>query len=72
MDRARSSGVSREIVLSQIEDLASIKRGYALGAHSFLSKPLKAADMRELVQTFPGYWSIDGKAAKAQPLKVNS
>ena len=58
------------IVLSQIEDLMSIKRGYALGAHSFLTKPLKGADVRELIRTFPGYWSIDGKAAKARPINV--
>jgi two-component system response regulator len=46
------------IVLSQIDDLRSIKRGYALGAHSFLSKPLKQSDLSELIQAFPGYWSF--------------
>jgi DNA-binding response OmpR family regulator len=47
---------SLKIVITTAEDLASIKRAYALGAASFLSKPVEAKGLLEVVEAFPGPW----------------
>ena len=52
---------SLKIVLSQLDDTRSIKEAYALGANSFLAKPLKQTELADLIVTFPGYWLIAGK-----------
>jgi CheY-like chemotaxis protein len=52
---------SLKIVLSQLDDTRSIKEAYALGANSFLTKPLKQSELADLIVTFPGYWLIAGK-----------
>lgn len=44
------------IVVSGLDDLASIRRAYALGADSFLTKPCTAADLENIMRTFPEYW----------------
>ena len=46
------------IVLSQMEDLDSIRRAYSMGAHSFLSKPATHADVKELIKGFPDHWLL--------------
>ena len=46
------------VVLSGIEDTAIIRRAYALGAHSFLTKPIHAEELQELIRTYPEYWLI--------------
>ena len=45
------------IVLSVSDDMRSIRRAYELGANSFLAKPLKVADVENLIQRFPQYWT---------------
>jgi len=44
------------VVVSGLDDLASIRRAYALGADSFLTKPCQRLDVENLIQWFPGYW----------------
>jgi CheY-like chemotaxis protein len=44
------------IALSNVEDLASIRRAYGLGAHSFLSKPCQAADLENVICSFSTLW----------------
>jgi len=44
------------IVVSGLGDLASIRRAYALGANSFLTKPCSVLDLQNLMEWFPGYW----------------
>ncbi len=44
------------VAVSGLDDLASIRRAYTLGADSFLAKPCRAADLENLIQWFPGYW----------------
>src|SRR4051812_17011660 len=46
------------VVLSQYSDLQSIKRAYAGGAHSFLSKAAGQQEIEELVKSFPEYWLL--------------
>jgi CheY-like chemotaxis protein len=51
------------VVVSGLDDLASIRRAYALGADSFLAKPSSALDVENLIQWFPGYWTRSAKPA---------
>src|SRR5213594_2211978 len=41
------------VVLSQIEDTASLKQAYARGANSFLSKPLGQLELNHLIVAYP-------------------
>ena len=47
-----------KIVLSNIEDIHSIKHAYALGAQSFLTKPINQSELGNLVGAFPAYWLL--------------
>jgi CheY-like chemotaxis protein len=47
-----------KLVLSHIEDIHSIKKAYALGAQSFLSKPINQSELRDLIVAFPKYWLL--------------
>lgn len=49
-------GKTLRVVLSQLEDLVSIRSAYALGANTFLVKPLSHAELMGLVQGYPGHW----------------
>ncbi len=44
------------IVLSEDVRADSIRRAYDLGANSFLTKPLRSRDVRNLIQHFAGHW----------------
>src|SRR5260370_39873134 len=52
------------VVLSQIDDNRSLQRAYTLGAHSFVIKPAGEADLRGLIEAFPGYWTFSGRAGR--------
>ena len=52
------------IVFSHLDDTNSIKRAYRSGAHSFLTKPVRQAELSELITAFPGYWSLLGNLEK--------
>jgi len=45
-------------VLSHIADTQGIKKSYAFGAQSFLSKPITQFELRELVTAFPTHWLL--------------
>jgi len=53
------------VILSGHGDVRDIKRGYELGARSFLSKPCRADDIRNLVRAYSTYWELDGAPAAA-------
>jgi CheY-like chemotaxis protein len=44
------------VVLSGYQELESVNRAYALGAHSFLVKPCNVEDIANLMKTYKGYW----------------
>jgi two-component system response regulator len=46
------------IVLSQLEDIPSIKKAYAFGANSFLTKPARQEDLDELIRVYPAHWML--------------
>jgi len=48
------------IILSGHGELGDIKRGYELGARSFLIKPCHAEDIRNLVRAYSTYWELEG------------
>ena len=47
-----------KVVFSDLQSTEEIKRAYAAGAQSFLAKPVRAEDLRELIITFPDYWLL--------------
>jgi len=55
------------IVFSTLDDIATIKGAYARGAHSFLTKPVLNAELANLVEAFPGHWSISGSTPQRGP-----
>jgi CheY-like chemotaxis protein len=46
------------IVLSRVDEMKNINRAYALGAHSFLTKPGESAELEQLIRSFKDYWLI--------------
>jgi len=57
------------IVLSQLDDTCSIKQAYALGANTFLAKPMKESELSDLIITFPGHWVVAGNPAHRDPAR---
>lgn len=53
------------IILSGHGDLQDIKRGYELGARSFLVKPCRSEDIRNLVRAYSTYWQMDGASSSS-------
>ena len=45
------------IVLTGIGRLQDINRAYKMGANSFLTKPIKEEDLRNLAAAFAAYWT---------------
>jgi len=56
LDQREFFASSLRVVLSQLDDIPSVRRAYELGANSFLIKPAKQEDLDELIKVFPGYW----------------
>ena len=44
------------VVLSNLDMVWDIKKAYALGAHTFLRKPLRAPDVLHLQTSFEKFW----------------
>lgn len=45
------------VVLSQFGDVSQVQRAYALGANSFLNKPLSREDLANLIRHYAPYWT---------------
>src|SRR4051812_16513294 len=58
------------IVLSHCNDVESVRKAYALGAHSFLSKPPTREEIEELIRTFPNGWIIARQPGEGMKDKV--
>jgi len=54
------------VVLSQLEDLESIKSAYAYGANTFLVKPLSHLELMGLIRGYPDHWIFTTPAAQTQ------
>ena len=46
------------VALTRLEEVRKISRAYALGANSFLTKPVNASELQELIDIFGGYWLV--------------
>jgi CheY-like chemotaxis protein len=44
------------VVLSQFGQTKEVTKAYAMGAHTFLNKPLRPEDIVNLTRHFGGYW----------------
>jgi len=53
------------IILSGHGALGDIKKGYDLGARSFLVKPCRLDDIQDLVRAYSPYWQLDGPTKSA-------
>ena len=53
--------------ISGVDDLASIRRAYTMGAASFLPKPPKALDLENLMISFPTGWVLSSATSAPQP-----
>ena len=51
-------------VLTGTGKIDDIAQAYRLGANSFLTKPCRAEDIRNLAQSFPAYWTHEPQRRK--------
>ena len=51
------------IVISSIDGMENIRRAYALGADSFIVKPVNQLDIKELIRSFPERWELGDDSA---------
>lgn len=47
------------VILSGYAELENIKRGYELGARSFLPKPCRREDIQNLIRAYSTYWQME-------------
>jgi CheY-like chemotaxis protein len=47
-----------KVVVSDLTNMQDIRTAYGMGAQSFLNKPVNLEDLRELIATYPEYWSL--------------
>jgi len=50
------------IVLSVVGDTVSVRKAYAVGANSFLTKPILQDDIDGLIKSFPRHWLLSDAA----------
>lgn len=56
------------VAMSNFDSVKTINEAYAAGATTFLTKPLDAADVKNLVEAFNDHWSIQDRAATSATL----
>ena len=57
------------VVLTELNCIANVRKAYALGAHSFLGKPIGQEDLHELITVFPEYWVLNSTIAAEPSLR---
>jgi len=50
------------VVLTELNHIENVRKAYALGAHSFLGKPVGQEDLHELITVYPAYWLISNSS----------
>lgn len=60
------------IILSGHGELENIRRGYQLGARSFLTKPCRLDELQNLIRTYASYWQAENPRAKSQTAAQNT
>jgi CheY-like chemotaxis protein len=59
------------VAMSNFDGTKSINRAYQSGASTFLSKPLDAGDIRNLVEAFEEFWILQRPASPERAESVN-
>jgi CheY-like chemotaxis protein len=52
-----------KVMITSVGDMDNIRRAYALGADSFVTKPVTQTDLQELIRSFPDPWVMVDIAA---------
>jgi CheY-like chemotaxis protein len=52
------------IVISGISDYMRLNDAYAMGAHSFVFKPIQEEELRGLIEFWPDYWMLKPSHSK--------
>jgi len=47
------------VAISAYDEIFHVNRAYAVGAQTFLSKPVHAEDIRNMTRAFKGQWASD-------------
>jgi CheY-like chemotaxis protein len=47
------------VILSGPDELGNMRQAYQLGARSFLTKPCKVEDVKNLMRAYSTYWEMD-------------
>ncbi|HZV33800.1 MAG TPA: response regulator [Verrucomicrobiae bacterium] len=55
------------IVLSGVGEFSRLHDAYAMGAHSFIFKPLQAEELRGLIEYWPDQWTMKHSEPKDPP-----
>jgi two-component system, response regulator len=50
------------IICSELSEIADIKKAYALGARSYLTKPLQEEELLNLIDHYPDLWELKKSA----------
>lgn len=56
----------RVVVLTTSEDLRDVNRAYALGAASFLVKPVNFVEFKDTIQAMYNYWTTVNRAPEVE------
>jgi len=58
-------------MITSVGDMDRIRRAYALGADSFVTKPVTQTDLQELIRAFPDPWvMVDSTAPVSTPASL--
>ncbi|HXT11722.1 MAG TPA: response regulator [Candidatus Angelobacter sp.] len=60
------------IILSGFGELENIRRGYQLGARSFLTKPCRLDEIQNLIRTYSSYWQAGAMVSEDQADRQDS
>ena len=62
----------RVVVLTTSEDLRDVNRAYALGAASFLTKPVNFVEFKDTIQAMYNYWmALNRRPEIERPPRIN-
>ena len=69
LDWIHGTGLKRNshiFIYSEIGNVTNVRRIYALGADSFLRKPVQEVDLMNLIYHFPKFWDIKADLAEGE------
>jgi CheY-like chemotaxis protein len=55
-----------KVILSDLTDMEHVRKAYALGADSFITKPPVREDVKQLIRAFPENWTLTDLPARGR------